>query len=78
MDHAPSSAWAAIIAPTVSMLVIVVPIARSASAAGMRATLVSKHFSISVSLREVPAGTTGVTRQFVPGLRDADGHQNVI
>src|SRR6202035_1672681 len=50
-------------APTVSMLVIVVPIPRSASWTGTRTTLMSKYFSISVSPVASPAAATGLARK---------------
>ncbi len=60
-------------APTVFMLVIVVPIPRSASWSGTRTTLMSKYFSISMSPPASPA--TGLPRKTCVYLFVSDGSE---
>jgi len=54
---------AAISTPTVSMLVMMSPTARNVSSTEDRTTLMSKHFSISVSPRPGPEAMTGAARK---------------
>ena len=70
-----SSERAAISAPTVSMLVMVVPIPLSACPTGIKTTLMSKYFSISVSPRAGPAAMTGEARNTWVYLLVSDGSE---